>query len=42
MNIPGVSEKQILTVNALIPQDIAGPQTLSETGVLLLNSKRSI
>ena len=42
MNIPAVSEKQILTVNSLIPQEIAGPQTLSETGVVLLYSERSI
>lgn len=42
MNIPTVSEKQIWTVNALIPQEIAGPQTLSETGVAPCNAKKPI
>lgn len=38
MNIPAVSEKQIWTLNVLIPQGIAGPQTLSETSIALLNN----
>lgn len=42
MNIPAVSEKQIWTVNALIPQEIAGLQTLSKTGIELPNMKKSI
>lgn len=42
MNIPAVSEKQILTMNALTPQEIVEPQTSDETGVVLLNFKKSI
>lgn len=42
MNIPTASEKQIWNVNALIPQEIAGPQTLSKTGIALFNAKNKI